>query len=169
MGSSHHQSMSIEFVRGDLLATPELSAIAHGCNCAGAMGKGIAKEIRDRWPRMYDEYRRRCQEQRFHLGDVFVWEDAGKTIFNLGTQQSWKTEAELPAIEQSLKAMLNLAEQRGLTSIGLPRIGAGLGGLDWPQVKELLQRIGSGTSIRLIVFEQYEPGKAVCQLIAQGC
>jgi O-acetyl-ADP-ribose deacetylase (regulator of RNase III) len=154
--------MPIEFVKGDLLASPKLAAIAHGCNCAGAMGKGIAMEMRNRWPRMYDEYRSRCHEQQFKLGDVFVWEEGGTTIFNLGTQRSWKTRAELPAIKQSLDTMLRLAEQRGIKKIGLPKIGAGLGGLNWAKVKGLLHEIGNHSPICLIVFEQYEPAMHSC-------
>ena len=153
--------MPIEFVKGDLLSTDDFCAIAHGCNCAGAMAKGIAKEIRNRWPEMYYEYRRRCQEGRFNLGDVFVWTDGKTTIFNLGTQRSWKTAAELPAIEQSLKRMSDLAERKGITKIGLPRIGAGLGGLDWTHVKALLENIARRTSIHFVVFEEYEPASPV--------
>lgn len=152
--------MSIEFVKGDLLASDQLEAIAHGCNCAGAMGKGIAKEIRARWPRMYDGYRRLCQERKFNLGDVFVWDGPEKVIFNLGTQQSWKSRAELWAIEHSVKTMLEIAESKGITNIGIPRIGAGLGGLDWTQVKDSIQRVAKST-IRLFVFEHYQPGKQV--------
>jgi len=36
------------FVSGDLFHHPGLKAFAHGCNCAGAMGKGIALEFRER-------------------------------------------------------------------------------------------------------------------------
>lgn len=51
--------MSIEEGTGDLFAQPDLRALAHGCNCAGAMGKGIAVPFKQRWPRMYEEYRAR--------------------------------------------------------------------------------------------------------------
>ena len=124
------------------------------------MGKGIAKDIRNRWPRMYDEYRQRCQNGHFSIGDVFVWEEGGSVIFNLGTQRSWKTSAEPSAIKKSLQTMIELAKQRGLAAIGLPKIGAGLGGLDWQEVKQLLQEIGEATTVRLVVFEEYESNKA---------
>jgi len=124
------------------------------------MGKGIAKDIRNRWPRMYDEYRRRCKNGHFVLGDVFVWEEEGIVIFNLGTQRSWKTNAELPAIRKSLQTTVGLAKERGLDAIGLPKIGAGLGGLEWQEVKKFLQQLGDSTTVRLVVFEEYESGMA---------
>lgn len=53
----------------DLFAS-ELPALGHGCNSAGAMGKGIAVEFRRRWPAMFDEYKRRCADGSFKLGDL---------------------------------------------------------------------------------------------------
>ena len=147
--------MPTTFVKGDLFRYPGLDGLAHGCNCAGAMGKGIAVEFRRRYPRMYEEYRKRCREGSFLLGSVFPWAEGGKTIYNLGTQATWTTRAELPAIIQSLRKMVRLAQEDGVRRIGLPRIGAGLGGLDWEAVKEALAREGEGTAVELVVFEEY--------------
>ena len=123
--------VSIRFVKGDLFCHENLRVLAHGCNCAGAMGKGIAVEFRSRFPLMYEEYKKRCVEGRFRLGDVFYWEEAGWVVFNLGTQKTWRVKADLSSIDASVRAMAGLAERKGLARIGLPRIGAGLGGLHW--------------------------------------
>jgi O-acetyl-ADP-ribose deacetylase (regulator of RNase III) len=147
----------IRFVAGDLLAARDLDAIAHGCNCSGAMGKGIALEIRKRWPEMYEAYRERCRRGEFRLGDTFVWK-ASPVIFNLATQKTYRTRADLGAIEQALRTMLATAEEMGIRRIGIPRIGAGLGGVPWPRVRELLIRHGEPGPIELIVFEEYVPG-----------
>jgi O-acetyl-ADP-ribose deacetylase (regulator of RNase III) len=145
----------IRFTRGDLFTADALDALAHGCNCAGAMGKGIALEFRRRFPAMYAEYKQRCADGRFTLGGVFAWKADGVTVFNLGTQRSWTTRAELPAIEAALGAMLEQAEAQGIRRIGLPRIGAGLGGLAWQDVKAVLERLGPATAVELVVFEEY--------------
>lgn len=149
--------MPTVFVKGDLFHHKGLQALAHGCNCAGAMGKGIAVELRSRFPKMYAEYKRRCAEGEFELGDVFEWTEAGLTIFNLGTQKTWRTKAELSAIEKATKVMVPLCEQSGIGRVGMPRIGAGLGGLPWADVRALLGKIGDETSVELIVFEEFEP------------
>jgi O-acetyl-ADP-ribose deacetylase (regulator of RNase III) len=145
------------FVEGDLFHYEGLQALAHGCNCAGAMGKGIAVEFRSRFPEMYAEYKERCADGRFTLGEVFMWTEGGTTVFNLGTQRSWKTKADLSAIETAVRKMVQLAEHHGTQRVGLPRIGAGLGGLPWPKVRSLLARIGEETSIELVVFEEFAP------------
>jgi O-acetyl-ADP-ribose deacetylase (regulator of RNase III) len=146
------------FVSGDLFHHPGLKAFAHGCNCAGAMGKGIALEFRERFPRMYAEYKARCTDGRFVLGDVFVWsEPGGVTVFNLATQKTTRTRADIQAIETALARMLAAAVATQIERIGLPRVGAGLGGLPWEEVRALLEKVGASTAIELIVFETYLP------------
>lgn len=149
--------MTTVFLKGDLFHDSGLDALAHGCNCAGAMGKGIAVEFRRRFPQMYVEYKKRCDDGRFQPGDVFPWCEGEITVFNLATQKTWRSQAEIFAIETAVRAMVALAEKSAIRRIGLPRIGAGLGGLPWKPVRKLLQRIGEGTEIDLIVVEEYIP------------
>lgn len=149
------------FVKGDMLAS-DLSAIAHGCNCAGAMGAGIAAQIRERCPNMYRAYRTRCRTGEFRLGDVMVWRaGSGFVVFNLGTQAKPGSRASFAAINQSVTNMLSIAEKLGISHIGIPKIGAGLGGLSWTGVRETLIKLGARTNVTLVVFETYVPGLAV--------
>ena len=149
--------MSIEFVKGDLFAS-SLPAVAHGCNCAGAMGKGIAVMFKKKFPRMFEEYKIRCKEGLFLPGDVFTWQEDGLTVFNLGTQKSWRSKATIPAVKAAVEKMLTEAEKEGLDIIGLPRIGAGLGQLEWESVKDILTEASQDTPIRLMVFEEFVSG-----------
>jgi O-acetyl-ADP-ribose deacetylase (regulator of RNase III) len=147
--------MPTTLVKGDLFQTEGLRAYAHGCNCAGAMGAGVAVAFKKRWPRMFEEYTARCADGRFRLGDVFVWNEGDEVVYNLATQEHWKTKARLPALARALRKAVALAEHAGVERIGLPRIGAGLGGLEWPRVKSVLNEIGGETKVTLVVFEQF--------------
>jgi O-acetyl-ADP-ribose deacetylase (regulator of RNase III) len=151
--------MPVDFIKGDIFATEGLTSFAHGCNCAGGMDAGIAIEFKKRWPRMYEEYVARCTDGRFGLGDVFVWSEDGVTIYNLGTQAHWRKKAQLPALGKALRKMVELAPLSGIERIGLPRIGAGLGGLDWMRVKRVLGDVGKETKVKLTVFEQFVRAK----------
>ena len=52
----------VHFIKeGDIFSLKGVSSYAHGCNCAGAMGKGIALQFRNRYPAMYKEYKLLCQ------------------------------------------------------------------------------------------------------------
>ena len=148
----------IRYVDGDLFATTSIKALAHGCNCAGAMGKGIALQFKKKWPAMYSEYKKRCKAGEFKLGDVFVWEENGFTIFNLGTQKSWRTGADLEAIETSLREMLSLMELKEIEMVGIPRIGAGLGGLKWSSVKEVIESVFANSELMVVVCNKYVAG-----------
>ena len=147
----------IQFIeRGDIFNIKEVNNYAHGCNCAGAMGKGIALQFKNKYPKMYSEYRAMCKDGLFNPGDVFDYNYGNGHIYNLSTQVSWKTKARLEYIENSVGRMLELAASDNVTKIALPAIGAGLGGLNWNDVKEILNRVSVNyPDIELYVVETY--------------
>ena len=131
--------MSLIDVTGDLFAL-ELPAIGQGCNVFGKMGHGIAFEFRRRWPAMYAEYAALCAAGDYALGDIHVWEaPGGQVLFNLATQNRPGKDARLTAVDESVRAALVECEARGIKQLGLPRVGAGIGGLDWTDVHEALE------------------------------
>ncbi len=129
--------------KGDIFKIPGVKNYAHGCNCAGAMGKGIAVQFKKMFPEMYLQYKRLCLEGIFLPGDVFVYKYSEGFVFNLGTQSTWRTKATLSNIRESLTKMMAIAEEKGIDSIAMPRIGAGLGGLPWQDVKAVVEDVAS--------------------------
>jgi O-acetyl-ADP-ribose deacetylase (regulator of RNase III) len=156
-------TVPIEFVSGDLFANAHgAEAFAHGCNCQGSMGAGIAKGFRERYPEMYEQYRTRCKAdpRLFNLGDAWLWKATGTlpSVFNLGTQEHyWHARASYEAIEEALAKMRDLADAEGIRSIAIPRIGVGYGGLSWRKVKVIVERVFAEWSGRLVVYEEYAP------------
>jgi O-acetyl-ADP-ribose deacetylase (regulator of RNase III) len=146
------------FIKGDIFETEGLRAFAHGCNCAGTMDAGVSIAFKKRWPAMFEEYKARCTDGRLHLGDVLVWTGGDVTVFCLALQEHWKKKAKLPALARSLRKMVQLATSAGIERVGLPRVGAGLGGLDWPRAKSILTEVGGETPLDLVVFEQFVRG-----------
>lgn len=143
--------MVIVIKEGDLFKAS--GCIGHGVNCAGAMGKGIALEFKRRWPEMYESYRGLCLSGKFGPGDIFVFQDpkTRRWIYNLGTQKTWKEKARLEYLKVALEKTIFHLKSIGETSITFPKICAGLGGLDWKEVKEVFRSIDSeGIQINLI-------------------
>jgi O-acetyl-ADP-ribose deacetylase (regulator of RNase III) len=156
--------MTIHFITGDLFVNRyRAEALAHGCNCQGSMGAGIAIGFRERYPRMYEEYRRRCKAKprEFNVGDVFFWKEEGQpAVFNLGTQEDfWRGRATYQGIEMALRAMKRQADEEGITSIALPRLGAGYGGLSWKKVREIIEAVFKNWPGTLYVYEEYRAGQ----------
>ena len=147
--------MPLTFTKGDLLETEGLHAFAHGCSAAGVMDAGVSGAFKKKWPRMFDDYRQRCADGRFHIGDVCVWSDEVDTVYSLCSQEHWKQKAKIAALVRSLQKMTELAKHAGIERIGLPRIGTGLGGLDWQRVKRVLAEAGQQTDVSLVVFDQF--------------
>jgi O-acetyl-ADP-ribose deacetylase (regulator of RNase III) len=155
----------VDFVQGDLFANAHrVQAFAHGCNCQGSMGAGIARGFRQRYPAMYEQYRSRCKAspRQFNLGDVWLWKDQEQPwVFNLGTQEAyWRARASYSAIETALQRMREIANTEGVRSIAIPRIGAGYGGLSWKKVRAIIERVFGNWDGRLVVYEEYCPEKA---------
>jgi len=161
--------MSIKFVSGNIFNYPGLDAFCHGCNCKGIMGAGIAAEVKKYFPEMFKVYRQLCLNREFILGGVFtasisdivgtyqneIAKAGFKTVYNLATQNNIGPNANLRAIEASVCLMIDNAEKAGIKTIGVPRLGAGIGGLDWKIVKEILEKLGSTTNVELIVLEEF--------------
>lgn len=154
--------MPVEFVSGDLFVNRVgAEALGHGCNCAGSMGAGVAVGFKERYPAMFDEFRRRCKATppEFGLGDVFVWREDGKpVVFNLGTQPRPGRGATYPVVEVALRAMRAAADREGIHSIAVPRIAAGYGGLSWKKVRALIEAAFADWPGTLVVYEEYQPG-----------
>ena len=91
------------------------------------MGAGIAVGFKERYPEMYKQYRRLCKAnpRQFNLGDAFLWKEKGKPlVFNLATQeQYWRGRASYEAVEKALETMRYQADEKGITSIAMPRMG----------------------------------------------
>lgn len=143
--------MTTEHRKGDLFQSTDLQAICHGCNTFGTMGAGIAVLFRKKFPEMYTRYRSKCKNEEFSPGDIMIWsgESDGKAVYNLMTQGCVRNSsntynpgviqpATLGAIEASVGLMLVDAKSRGITRIGMPKIGSGLGGLNWLDIENVL-------------------------------
>ncbi len=126
------------------------------------MGAGIARTFRARYPEMYELYRRRCkvEPRQFNLGDCWLWKDDDRPwVFNLGTQEgTWRARASYEAIEAALREMRRQADAEGVTSIAMPRIGVGYGGLSWKKVRAIVEAVFDDWSGTLVVYEEFVPG-----------
>lgn len=142
----------IEYRTGNLFASG-LPAIGHGVNCRGVMGAGIAGQFRRRWPAMYTAYRAECRAGRLQLGGLHVWRcrGSGMWVYNLATQDRPGPHATLHAVEASLTAAVEHAAQHGIPHIGIPRIGAGIGGLHWPDVAAVIRGVAETSQVAIVV------------------
>lgn len=141
--------MTVEYVNGDMFVEP---AIAHGCNIHGVMGAGVATIVRARFPDAYRVYVKACAAGAFGLGDVQRWTDGTATVFNLGTQVRPGRDARLDAIELAVTRLVVICELEGIPVVGVPRLGCGIGGLDWEDVRDAIERAAAGSAVVVRVY-----------------
>jgi O-acetyl-ADP-ribose deacetylase (regulator of RNase III) len=63
-------------------------------------------------------------------------------------------QATTKFVSDSLKALAKMAEKEGFTSIALPRLATGVGGLDWEEVWPVIQRRMGDLEIPVYVYSK---------------
>lgn len=146
--------MKVIDIQGDLFeALNPGDSLAHGANCMGFMGAGVAKPIHDRYPVNYGVYRYLCINGFFTLGDCLEVGEGDHTVYNLATQHFPGPHANLGAIGLAVKNMAIQTAARQVDLVKTVRLGCGIGGLDWDeQVKPMLDELDSDLTLEVYYF-----------------
>lgn len=155
----------IYFVDGDILLT-RAQAIAHGVAPNDDFKSGLACALRAEWPALYSDLRHYYHAYHPKPGEVWVWGGVGgKRIINLYTQEpapdhshAHPGKAKLEHVNHVLRELAKKIKDEGYTSVALPRLATGVGGLDWNDVKPLILNHLGDVSVPIYVYESYKPG-----------
>lgn len=149
--------MGIRYLHGDLLDAPA-EAIVNTVNTRGVMGKGIALQVKQRWPEVDRAYRAACKRDQVRLGQMHVVERGGlaggpRFVINFPTKDHWRSRSRLGDIESGLAELREVIGSLGITSIAVPPLGCGNGGLDWSDVRPLVEDyLGRLADVDVMVF-----------------
>jgi len=144
--------MAIRFQTGNLLDS-DAQTLVNTVNCVGVMGKGIALEFRKRYPAMYRRYVELCKQGEVRLGRPYVDSEPGRLIINFPTKGHWKARSRPSDVRAGLQYLRRHISQWGVTSIALPPLGCGNGGLDWSVVRALIVRELEDIPIEVEIYE----------------
>jgi O-acetyl-ADP-ribose deacetylase (regulator of RNase III) len=132
----------IKTVCGDLILLAKegkFDVICHGANCMVTMGAGIAKQIKKMFPEAYKADQKTLRGDRRKLGTCTWANCEGVIVINAYTQFGYgrgRMNVDYDAIRSCMKW---IAEKYRGKRIGLPKIGAGLGGGDWTKIKQIIE------------------------------
>lgn len=147
--------MSIQ--KGNLLEA-EAEALVNTVNTVGVMGRGIAMMFKERFPRNYQAYAAACKAGEVQTGKMFVTatgELGGpRWIINFPTKRHWRQPSRLEWIEEGLRDLVRVVQDNGIRSVALPPLGCGNGGLEWKDVRPLIEdAFKQLQGVDVIVFE----------------
>lgn len=142
---------------GDILKA-DAEALVNTVNCVGVMGRGIALQFKKAFPENFKAYKAACDRKLLHPGHMLV-HDLGyfenpRYVINFPTKRHWKGKSKEEDIRTGLEALVSEVRTRKIRSLAIPPLGCGLGGLNWQQVRPLIEEALSGLSdVEILLFE----------------
>lgn len=159
----------IHEVGGDILLT-RAQTLVHGVAPNDHFASGLALALRERWPAMVKDFRHYCRESHPAEGELWAWAGAdGKRIVSLFTQAQAPHDGARPGkastehVNHALRALRRSIADEGFTSLAIPRLATGVGGLDWQDVQPLIRQHLGDLDIPVYVYSQYHAGVAATE------
>jgi O-acetyl-ADP-ribose deacetylase (regulator of RNase III)/uncharacterized protein YwgA len=145
----------VKVLVGDLFDS-KAQTLVNTVNCVGVMGKGVALEFKKRLPEMFEDYEQRCRRREVKLGRPYLFKRlVPPWILNFPTKDHWRSVANLNAIVEGLRHLLQHYKEWEITSLAVPPLGCGQGQLEWRVVGPTLYRYLSKMDIPVELYAPY--------------
>jgi len=152
-------------VAGDILLT-RAQAIAHGIAANDPMTEGLALSLHEKFPSMHKDFHHWCHNSHPQPGAAWMWGGSGGVrIVNLITQEGGyghgarPHKASLKHVRDSLRELTKMIKKEGITSVALPKLATGVGGLAWDEVHPVItERLGD-LDIPVYLYTEFHAGQ----------
>lgn len=138
----------VKHIKCDVLKA-DADVICHQVNCQGVMGSGVAKQIRDKYPEVFEKYNKFCSyfdkadtEKMLGMVVPVMVEDNQKLICNLFSQNNFGYDGHQYTDYKAMKKCLKYVRENVSPDhvIALPYLmGCCRGGGDWSIVYRLIE------------------------------
>lgn len=149
--------MAIKTVCQDLFKYPGIELYCHQVNAQGKMNKGIAKTIKNKFPKTYEDYINAYNSNSLELGEVIITYELNRYIASICSQQYYGNASntvytDYKALEKGLSDLKQFCLDRGIYIIGLPcYIGCGYGNGDWNIVVDIIYNTFKDCPLNVII------------------
>ncbi len=130
----------IVYKENENLFDSKMQTLTNTVNCVGVMGAGIALEFKKRYPNMFKKYKEICNKKLLKTGMLQIFKEGDKLILNFPTKDDWRNPSQMSYLELGLQKLVNTYKDKGITSLAIPQLGCSNGGLDWKEVKPLMEK-----------------------------
>ncbi|TYC07134.1 macro domain-containing protein [Micromonospora sp. WP24] len=144
-------------IRHGNLLDADTEALVNAVNTVGVMGKGIALAFKQAYPANYAAYRAACAARTVRLGQMFVHDsglpDRHRHVINFPTKRHWRSPSRLADVAAGLPDLVRVLREHRITSVAVPALGCGNGGLDWATVRPLIEAAFAGLpDVRVLLY-----------------
>ncbi len=133
----------IEYKSGNMLEA-DAEALVNTVNCVGVMGRGIALQFKNAFPDNYRAYKAACDRKEVSPGHVLVFDlnrfENPKLIINFPTKRHWRGKSRMEDVREGLKDLVRVLREYKVKSVAVPPLGCGLGGLNWSEVRPMIEQ-----------------------------
>lgn len=163
-------SKNIILKKGDMFFS-QMQTFTISVNTVGIMGKGLASRAKYQFPDVYVLYQDICRQRQLKMGVPYLYkrennfekslsEDTKSIISENGrrwfllfpTKNHWREKSPVEGIERGLRWLVENYKKLDISSIALPALGCGLGGLDWKDVGPLMCGYLSQTDLQSSIY-----------------
>ncbi|WP_055667922.1 macro domain-containing protein [Desnuesiella massiliensis] len=148
----------IKTIEGNILDATE-NVICHQVNCMGVMGSGLAKQIRAKYPNVFEQYHKFVLDngKLQSLGMCQIVEvGKDKYVSNLFGQYNYgtnKIQTDYAALKSAMSSLKTVCKESNL-SVALPyNLGCGLAGGDWGIVSKMIEDIFEDYDVMIYRFK----------------
>jgi len=141
----------IKYIEGDIFSSPA-QVIVNTVNTVGVMGKGIALEFKNRYPNMFETYKKACEKHQLTIGKLMLVFEPDHWILLFPTKQNWRYPSKLEYIESGLIKFTQTYVEKNISSIAFPKLGCGNGELEWEQVRALMEKYLKPLPIDIYIY-----------------
>lgn len=150
--------MGLSIISGNIF-TSKCQTIVNTVNCVGVMGAGIALECRLRYPEMYTQYAKLCDEKKIDVGILWLFKSPNRWVLNFPTKKHWKYPSKEQYLHTGLQKFIDTYESKNIESIAFPLLGTQHGGLDASQSLKLMESYLQHCVIPVEIY-RYDPTAA---------
>lgn len=139
---------------GDIFKS-QCEALINPVNTRGVMGKGLALAFKNKYPAHFENYKRACQNGETTTDKVLAYQEInGPMIICLATKADWRDSSKIEYVSAGLDDLAKQIKALGIRSIAIPKLGCGLGGLDWNKVRPLIvEKMSAVDGISVEIYE----------------
>lgn len=143
-------------IRSGNVLNSKADVVLHQVNCYGVMGEGMAKQVKERYPAVYDGYRwyieseKRKDENGYKrklMGSIYAVEvqnpvtHKAQTIVNLFGQKGYGTDKRRTNYYALEECLDRVNEQFAGKKVAIPyKMSCGLGGGRWKIVQPMIEK-----------------------------